>query len=417
MSISSEITRLSGNVSDALTAIANKGVTVPSGSNSDDLATLIAQISGGGGGTGAIVINDSADSHGGIIREITAVDISDTTATASDVINSKWFYTADGTRTQGTGSGGITPTGNINITQSGQTDVTNYATATVSSGTLISSIEYIDDEPSVSVNSSGVVNVSGGLSTDVSPVTTSGWINSSTTIPVEVGVVGTYQLDTQAATTITPTTSSQTAVAAGKYTTGAVTVAAMPSGSAGTPTATKGTVSNHSIAVTPSVTNTTGYITGSTINGTAVTVSASELVSGSETKTVNGTYDVTNLAELVVNVSGTSKNTQVIQATTRVQSTSLTKASGEITVSKTGTYHVYWSTMRSNTSSGYTWGSQLYVGGSAYGSENTSGWSNNVQNIHLQNVSLTANQKIQVYARGRSGSYYAYVPTLVIVEA
>lgn len=50
MSISSEITRISGNVSDALAAIANKGVTVPSGSNSDDLATLIAQITGGGGG-------------------------------------------------------------------------------------------------------------------------------------------------------------------------------------------------------------------------------------------------------------------------------------------------------------------------------------------------------------------------------
>ena len=44
MSISSEISRLSGNVSDALTAIGNKGVTVPSGSNSDDLATLIALI-------------------------------------------------------------------------------------------------------------------------------------------------------------------------------------------------------------------------------------------------------------------------------------------------------------------------------------------------------------------------------------
>lgn len=75
-------------------------------------------------------------------------------------------------------------------------------------------------------------------------------------------------------------------------------------GTAGTPTATKGTVSNHSVSVTPSVTNTTGYITGSTQTGTAVTVSASELVSGSETKTANGTYDVTNLAQLVVNVSG-----------------------------------------------------------------------------------------------------------------
>lgn len=76
------------------------------------------------------------------------------------------------------------------------------------------------------------------------------------------------------------------------------------SGTAGTPSATKGAVSDHSISVTPSVTNTSGYITGSTITGTPVTVSASELVSGSETKTENGTYDVTNLASLIVNVSG-----------------------------------------------------------------------------------------------------------------
>lgn len=85
---------------------------------------------------------------------------------------------------------------------------------------------------------------------------------------------------------------------------------AVASGTAGTPTATKGTVSNHSISVTPSVTNAAGYISGGTKTGTAVSVSASELVSGSETKTANGTYDVTNLAELVVNVtSGTSVKT------------------------------------------------------------------------------------------------------------
>ena len=81
-------------------------------------------------------------------------------------------------------------------------------------------------------------------------------------------------------------------------------VSAVANGTEGTPTATKGTVSNHSISVTPSVTNTAGYISGSTKTGTAVTVSASELVSGSETKTQNGTYDVTTLAQLIVNVSG-----------------------------------------------------------------------------------------------------------------
>lgn len=74
------------------------------------------------------------------------------------------------------------------------------------------------------------------------------------------------------------------------------------SGTAGNPTAIKGTVSNHSISVTPSVTNTTGYITGSTKTGTAVTVSASELVSGSQTLTDNGTTDVTNLASVTVDI-------------------------------------------------------------------------------------------------------------------
>lgn len=50
MSIQSEINRISGNVADALAAIAEKGVTVPNGSNSDALAGLIAAIQAGGGG-------------------------------------------------------------------------------------------------------------------------------------------------------------------------------------------------------------------------------------------------------------------------------------------------------------------------------------------------------------------------------
>lgn len=72
------------------------------------------------------------------------------------------------------------------------------------------------------------------------------------------------------------------------------------SGTAGTPTATKGTVSNHSISITPSVTNTTGYITGGTKTGTAVSVSASELVSGTYNITTSGTHDVTNYASASV---------------------------------------------------------------------------------------------------------------------
>lgn len=192
---------------------------------------------------------------------------------------------------------------------------------------------------------------------------------------------------------------------------------AVASGTAGTPTATKGAVSNHAVSITPSVTNTTGYITGSTKTGTAVTVSASELVSGSETKTANGTYDVTNLAELVVNVQsgGSSKNAQIAQGVNRVNTTAYTAVSGQsLTVSKTGTYHVYWSGYRSSTSG--TSGSQLYINDSAYGTAQTT-FSNHGQSVHLSNVSLTQGQTVAVYARARGTSYYMYVSNLTIIEA
>ena len=52
MSIQSEIIRISQNVADSLTAVAAKGVTVPTGSTSDDLPDLIAAIQQGGGGGG-----------------------------------------------------------------------------------------------------------------------------------------------------------------------------------------------------------------------------------------------------------------------------------------------------------------------------------------------------------------------------
>lgn len=74
----------------------------------------------------------------------------------------------------------------------------------------------------------------------------------------------------------------------------------VPSGTEGTPTATKGTVSGNAVTVTPSVTNTGGYISGSTKTGTGVTVSASELVSGTKTITSSGTTDVTNYANASV---------------------------------------------------------------------------------------------------------------------
>lgn len=188
----------------------------------------------------------------------------------------------------------------------------------------------------------------------------------------------------------------------------------VPAGTAGTPTATKGTVSNHSVSVTPSVTNTTGYITGSTKTGTAVTVSASELVSGSETKTANGTYDVTNLETLVVNVSGgSSKNIQVNSGSNSVRTNGYTSTGHSLTVAKTGTYKVSWTAWRS--SSQGTMGTNLHRNSTAGTNQQT--WTNTYgQHIVLNNQSYTEGDVLTLYATAGSTSRYCWVAGLTIEE-
>lgn len=164
------------------------------------------------------------------------IDISDTTATASDVLTGRYFYTASGQKVQGSNQGG---SGDGYVWQ----DANGYV--------------HLSDEEGTQITVDSLTITSGG----------------------------TYTAPTGHA--YSP-----------------VTVA---SGTAGTPTATKGSVSNHSISVTPSVTNTSGYITGSTKTGTAVSVSASELVSGTKSITQNGTgIDVTDYASVDVSVSGSA---------------------------------------------------------------------------------------------------------------
>lgn len=66
------------------------------------------------------------------------------------------------------------------------------------------------------------------------------------------------------------------------------------------PTATKGTVTNHTMTIGVGVTAPRGFYGGGVTRGNPIYVSASELVSGSQTVSGNGTYDVTDLAELIV---------------------------------------------------------------------------------------------------------------------
>lgn len=255
MSIQSEITRISGNVTNALAAIAAKGVIVPAGSNSDDLADLIALIEGGG----SVIITETTDEHGGTVIDIT----SGTTVRLQS--KSVTPTTVSQTITADTGYDGMFEVIVSAIPSPSLQSKT--ATPTESAQTVTPDQGY-DGLSSVAVSAVSSTYVGTGITRRSSTDLTA----SGATVSVPAGY---YE------------SSASKAVA---------------SGSAGTPVATKGAVSNHSVSITPSVTNTTGYITGSTKTGTAVTVTASELVSGSETKNTNGTYDVTNLESLVVAV-------------------------------------------------------------------------------------------------------------------
>lgn len=93
----------------------------------------------------AISVVDTTDTNGGTIRTITAVDISDTTAVAADVASGKYFYTANGTKTTGTASGG----------GSSATLITKEITT---NGTYTASSDSADGYSSVTVN----VPTSGG---------------------------------------------------------------------------------------------------------------------------------------------------------------------------------------------------------------------------------------------------------------
>lgn len=261
--------------------------------------------------------------------------------------------------------------GTKSITSSGATDVTKYASASVAAGSATAPATISGSSATVSTGSNTLTLTK---TVSVTPVVSAGYVSSGTAGNASVSL--TASVTTQAAQTIHPSTSDQT-IAASRYLTGAQTVKAVK-------------LSN---------------LTADNIKN-GVTVKIGDSTDDDCVASVTGTYS-----------GGSSKNVQIVQGTTRTNSSTLTAVGSELTVSKTGTYDIYYSTMRTNTSSSYTWGTRLYIDGTAYGTESTT-WTNNVQNIHLTNIALTVNQKLRVYGRNTRGtSYYIYAPMLAIVES
>lgn len=240
--------------------------------------------------------------------------------------------------------------GTYNVSQAGSADVTNYKNVSVKSGGTTSSIDRTTVDahtvrftPKATVaegwQGSGTVT---GESVDVNagelvsgtyPVTESGEFDVSAyeKISVPSGSVSVNAVKGMVANhsvLVTPsgnrsagfissgTTQGQAVrVDASELVSGTLNVASdgvqdvtnyesisVPSGGHSA-SATKGTVNNHSVNVTPKSTATAGFVSAGTVNGTPVSVSASELVSGTLSITESGTFDVTNYERAAVNIS------------------------------------------------------------------------------------------------------------------
>lgn len=371
----------------------------------------------------AIVITDELDSHGGTIRHINGIVVSGTKE-----------ITANGTNIDVTEYAAVdvaVPTGGTPRTSSDLQ--VSGATVTAPAGTYASDASA--SVASLTLPTSTSASATSGYTSKatISRSTSDQYINIGTGYNSAGAYYKVNAVANGSATAPASITGTSATVSTGTNTlTLSKTVSVTPSVTAGY--VSSGTAGNASVSLTASVTTkaattyhpstsdqtiSSGTYTTGTQTIKAVTLSnltADNIKSGVVVKVGDSTDDdcVTSITGSYTGGSGTSKNVQVAQSTTRVANTAYTKAAS-LTCSVAGKYDIYWDCFRSSTNG--TNGSQLYIGGSAYGSANTTfSQSIHVQNNHLTNVSLSANQEVAVYVRSRATNYYAYCGQLTIVQ-